>query len=74
MKASQDRTVMARIGTAVQRFQQSRRDGATPLREPRDADESVQLERLAALAAGGYFHMSYVHDPFVFNAEIPLDD
>jgi hypothetical protein len=36
--------------------------------------EPQQLERIAACACSGYFHVGYVHDPFVFTAEVPFND
>jgi hypothetical protein len=42
---------------------------------PRDAArEPQQLERIAACACSGYFHVSYVLDPFVFTPEVPFND
>ena len=37
-----------------------------------DTHDFAELERVAALAYNGYFHIGYVTDPFVFMAEIPL--
>lgn len=71
--------ILIRAGEGVRRWWMvhgvtARKGGRVSRQRGHPSRDFSDLERVAALACSGYFHMGYVADPFVFMAEIPLKD
>jgi hypothetical protein len=70
---SEQKAVFRNWGSEVLRHWREGRVAALE-RSREVAREPQHLERIAACACSGYFHVSYVLDPFVFTPEVPFKD